>query len=81
MHFEFLPAHKVCNTFVEIIQKILMARLGFEPTTSRSEVNCANHYTIEASYKKGHIFHVEFYNVLLFGRVKIKNACLIMNGL
>ena len=40
--------------------------------TSRSEVNCANHYTIEASYKKGQIFHVESYNLLLFGRVKFK---------
>ena len=40
--------------------------------TSRSEVNRANHYTIEASYKKGQIFHVESYNLLLFGRVKIK---------
>ena len=40
--------------------------------TSRSEVDRANHYTIEASYKKGQIFHDESYNVLLFGRVKIK---------
>ena len=59
-----------------VIQK-LMAKPGFEPTTSRSEVDCANHYTIEASYKKGQIFHVESYNVLLFGRVKIQNACLL----
>ena len=35
------------------------------------------HYTIEASYKKGQIFHVESYNLLLFGRVKIQNACLL----
>ena len=40
--------------------------------TSRSEVNHANHYTIEASYKKGQIFYVELYNVLLFCEVKIK---------
>ena len=40
--------------------------------TSRSEVHHANHYTIEASYKKGQIFHVESYNVLLFCEVKIK---------
>ena len=40
--------------------------------TSISEVDSANHYTIKASYKKGQIFHVESYNVLLFGRVKIK---------
>ena len=46
-------------------------------TVSRSEVDSANHYTIEASYKKGQIFHVESYNVLLFGRVKIQNACLL----
>ena len=50
---------------------------GFEPTTSRSEVDDANHYTIEASYKKGQIFHVESYNGLLFGWVKIQNACLL----
>ena len=31
-----------------------------------------NHYTIEASYKKGQIFDVESYNVLLFCEVKIK---------
>ena len=40
--------------------------------TSRSEVHHANHYTIKASYKKGQIFHVETYNVLLFGEVKFK---------
>ena len=40
--------------------------------TSRSEVHHANNYTIEASYKKGQIFHVESYNVLLFGEVKIQ---------
>ena len=40
--------------------------------TSRSEVHHANHYTIEALYKKGQIFHVESYNVLLFYEVKIK---------
>ena len=40
--------------------------------TSRSEVYHANHYTIEASYKKGQIFSVEVYNVLLFCKVKIK---------
>ena len=40
--------------------------------TSRSEVHHANHYTIKASYKKGQIFHVEAYNVLLFGEVKIE---------
>ena len=39
---------------------------------SRSEVHHANHYTIEASYKKGQIFYVEVYNVLLFCEVKIK---------
>ena len=61
---------------MEIIQKLL-EQPGFEPMTSRSEVACANHYTIEASYKKGQIFHVESYNVLLFGRVKIQNACLL----
>jgi hypothetical protein len=61
---------------VEIIQ-ILLAWPGFEPTTSRSEVDRANHYTIEASYKKGQIFHVESYNVLLFWGVKIQNARLL----
>ena len=40
--------------------------------TSRSEVHHANHYTIEASYKKGQIFYVEVYNVLLFCEVKIE---------
>ena len=58
--------------------------------TSRSEVHHANHYTIEASYKKGQIFYVEVYNVLLFCEVKIKMhvtynewilefACIIIN--
>ena len=49
-----------------------MARPGFELMTSRSEVHHANHYTIEASYKKGQIFYVEVYNVLLFCEVKIE---------
>ena len=49
-----------------------MAWPGFEPMTSRSEVHHANHYTIEASYKKGQIFYVEVYNVLLFCEVKIE---------
>ena len=40
--------------------------------TSRSEVHHANHYTIEALYKKGPIFYDEVYNVLLFCEVKIK---------
>ena len=40
--------------------------------TSRSEVHHANKYTIEASYKKGQIFHVECYNVLFFCEVKIE---------
>ena len=52
--------------------KILLAWLGFEPMISRSEVHHANHYTIEASYKEGQIFHVESYNVLHFCEVKIK---------
>ena len=39
---------------------------------SRSEVHHANHYTIEASYKKGKIFHAEPYNLLLFCEVKIE---------
>ena len=39
---------------------------------SSSEVRLTNHYTIEASYKKGQIFYVEVYNVLLFCEVKIK---------
>ena len=60
---------------------MLLAWPGFEPMNSRSEVHHANHYTIEASYKKGQIFHVEFYNVLHFWGVKIQNACLLMNGL
>ena len=50
--------------------KILLAWSGFEPMTSRSEN--ANHYTIEASYKEGQIFHIESYNVLLFCEVKIE---------
>ena len=50
----------------------MLAWPGFEPMTSRSEVHHANHYTIEASYKKGQIFYVEVYNVLLFCEVKIK---------
>jgi hypothetical protein len=46
--------------------------------TSISKINHANHYTIEASYKKGQIFHVEpYYNVLLFCGVKIQNARLL----
>ena len=50
--------------------------------TSRSEVHHANHYTIEASYEKGQFFHLESYNVLLFGEVKIKiyvtyNECIL----
>ena len=40
--------------------------------TSRSEGDRANHYTIEALYKKGQNFDVESYNVLLFCEVKIK---------
>ena len=40
--------------------------------TSRSEVQHANHYTIEASHKKEQIFHVQHYNVLLFCELKIK---------
>ena len=40
--------------------------------TNRSEVHHANNYTIEASHKKGQIFHVESYNVLLFCEVKIE---------
>ena len=40
--------------------------------TSRSEVRHANQYTIEASSKKGQIFHVESYNVFLFCEVKIE---------
>ena len=31
-----------------------------------------NHYTIEASYQTGQIFHVESYYVLLFSEVKIE---------
>ena len=61
------------NTFV----KILLTWPGFEPMTSRSEVDHANRYNIEASYKKGQIFHVESYNVLLFWGVKIQNACFL----
>ena len=56
---------------------MLLAWPGFEPTTSRSEIDHANHYTIEASYKKGQIFHVESYNVLLFWVIKIQNACVL----
>ena len=51
---------------------MLLAWPGFEPMNSRSEVHHANHYTIEASYKKGQIFHVEYYIVLLFCEVKIE---------
>ena len=68
MHFEFLPAQKVILLWKKY--KILLAQ------PFKSEVDHANHYTIEASYKKGQTFHVEFYNVLLFVRVKIQNACL-----
>ena len=49
---------------------------GFEPMTRRSEVDRANHYTIEASYKNGQSFHVEPYNVLLFCEVKIVHVFL-----
>ena len=56
---------------------MFLAQPGFEPMTRRSEVDSANHYIIEASYKKGQIFHVESYNVLLFWGVKIQNACLL----
>ena len=56
---------------------MFLAQPGFEPMTRRSEVDSANHYIIEASYKKGQIFHAESYNVLLFGEVKIQNACLL----
>ena len=69
MHFEFLPHKKVTQNFIGMA--------GIEPMTSRSEVQHANHYTIEASYKKGQIFHLESYNVLLFWGVKIQNACLL----
>ena len=54
------------------IKKILLAWPGFEPMTSRSEVHHANHYSIEASYKKEQILYVEFYNVLLFCEVIIE---------
>ena len=70
MHFQFLPHKKV--TLLWKKYKILLAEPGFEPMTSRSEVHHANHYTIEASYKKEQIFYVEVYNVLLFFEVKIK---------
>ena len=40
--------------------------------TSRSEAHHANHYTIEAPYKKSQIFYDEVYNVLLFSDVKIE---------
>ena len=56
---------------------MLMAWPGFEPTTSRSEVDRANHYTVEAAYKKGQIFHVESHNVLHFCGIKIQNARLL----
>ena len=39
---------------------MLLAWPGFEPTTSRSVVNLANHHTIEASYKKGQLLHHDF---------------------
>ena len=52
---------------MKIIQNIIGVAM-----TSRSEVHHSNHYTIEASYKKGQIFHVEYYNVLLFCDVKIE---------
>ena len=70
MHFQFLPHQKV--TLLWKYYKILLALPGFEPMTSRSEVHHANHYTIEASYKKRQIFYVEVYNVLLFCEVKIE---------
>ena len=73
MHFEFLPHKKVTLLW----KKYKMLMTGFEPMTSRSEVHHANHYTIEASYKKGQHFHVESQNVLLFWGVKIQNACLL----
>ena len=75
MHFQFLPHKKVILLWKKY--KILLAWPRFEPMNSRSEVHHANHYTIEASYKKGQIFHVECYNVLLFCGVKIQNACLL----
>ena len=40
--------------------------------TSRSEVHHANYYIIEVLFKKGYIFYVEVYNVLLFCEVKIE---------
>ena len=70
MLFQFLPHKKVILLWKKY--KILLAWLGFEPMISRSEVHHANHYTIEASYKEGQIFHVESYNVLHFCEVKIK---------
>ena len=70
MYFAFLPHKKV--TLLWTKYKILLAWPRFEPMTSRSEVNHASQYTIEASYKKGQIFHVESYNVLLFCEVKIE---------
>ena len=83
MLFQFLPHKKVILLWKKY--KILLAWLGFEPMISRSEVHHANHYTIEASYKKGQIFHVESYNVLLLCEVKIKMHVTynewILNGL
>ena len=39
------------NTFVEIIERKYGQARDFEPTNSKSEVVCANHYAMEASYK------------------------------
>ena len=56
---------------MEIIKNI-SGKAGIWTHDQQSEVHHANHYTIEASYKKGQIFYVEVYNVLLFCEVKIK---------
>ena len=70
MHFEFLTCKKVILLWNSY--KKILAWLGLEPTTSRSEVNHANHYTIDASYKKGLIFQDESYNLLFFAGKKFK---------
>ena len=53
-----------------MVKNSVLHDFGFgkvSPANRRGEL-----WAIEASYKKGQIFHVESYNVLLFGQVKIK---------
>ena len=62
------------NTFVEKIQNVIgIASRDMNPWPADQK---SIMLTIEASYKKGRIFDVESYNVLLFCEVKLKYTSL-----